>query len=170
MITIRDLRPEDHEAALALNNEAVPAVNALDAEAFSALIAAAFASRVAAEADTVVGLLVAFARGAPYASPNYAWFDRRYDDFLYVDRVVVAPGLRGAGIGRRLYTDLEALAGGRFARIGCEVNEEPPNPRSLRFHTRAGFAGIGTQETEGGAKRVRLMMKPLAVIDEGPAS
>lgn len=161
MIAFRDLAPADHPSALALNNAAVPAVNALDGDTLASIAAAAHVARVAVDGAEVVGLLVAFAPGAAYRSPHYLWFDERYDDFLYVDRIVVAPARRDDGIGRRFYEDLEALARGRFARLACEVNEEPPNPGSLRFHERAGFARAGVLVSENGAKRVRLMTKPL---------
>ena len=46
--------------------------------------------------------------------------------------------------------------------LACEVNEQPPNPASMAFHERFGFAAVGRQETEGGTKQVALMEMPLA--------
>ncbi len=69
---------------------------------------------------------------------------QRYDDFLYVDRVVVAPEFRGRKFADRFYDDLESFARDRgVSRITCEVNAEPPNPVSLRFHERRGFREVG---------------------------
>ena len=47
----------------------------------------------------------------------------------------------------------------RAERVCCEVNLEPPNPGSVRFHEQLGFRGIGEQSTEKGQKRVLLMEK-----------
>ena len=93
---------------------------------------------------------------------QYCKPDPNHDDFLYVDRIVVDGAARGQGIGRALYDELFAYAGGRTARITCEVNVRPPNPGSLRFHERAGFRAVGEQSTEGGTKQVRLLEKPLS--------
>ena len=162
-LRLRDYDRADLDWALALNNGAVPAVNGHDAESFAALIGAADYARVALGGDGAgAGLLVVFGPGAAYRSPNYLWFDARYDDFLYVDRIVVDGAARGQGIGRALYGELFAYAGGRARRITCEVNLKPPNPGSLRFHERAGFRPVGEQSTDGGAKQVRLLEKLLS--------
>lgn len=47
--------------------------------------------------------------------------------------------------------------------LACEVNLDPPNPRSLEFHRRFGFEQVGMQKTEGGKKTVSLMTKPIGV-------
>jgi hypothetical protein len=87
---------------------------------------------------------MAFRKGDAYDGTNFAWFGERYDDFLYVDRVVVAPDFRGLKLADRFYDDLEAFARARgVSRITCEVNAEPPNPVSLRFHERRGFREVG---------------------------
>jgi predicted GNAT superfamily acetyltransferase len=110
----------------------------------------------------VQAFLIALAPGADYDSPNYQWFAQRYRDFVYVDRIVVASGARQAGLASLLYDDLIARArAGRIARITCEVDIEPPNPASLRFHARFGFAEVGTQAVAGGKKRVSLQELPL---------
>jgi predicted GNAT superfamily acetyltransferase len=46
--------------------------------------------------------------------------------------------------------------------LACEVNERPPNPVSMRFHETLGFSSVGRQTTEGGAKTVVMMTKPLS--------
>lgn len=149
-----DLR--EIEDLLALNNAAVPAVNALDAAGLAALIEGAELALAVRQRGAVAGLLLAFGPGSAYASPNYRWFDARYGDFLYVDRIVVAEAGRGLGIGRGLYRAAFARAGAR--PLCCEVNLRPPNEASLRFHQRLGFREAGRQQTEGGAKEVALLV------------
>lgn len=158
---LRDIRRQDGPAIVALNNAAIPNVNALEEAALYNLVDMAAHARVAVDGDAVIGLMLALAPGAPYESLNYRWFDSRYASFLYVDRIVVAESGRGRGIGRRLYDDLSAVAVGRAQHLACEVNESPPNPGSMRFHEGLGFQVVGRQETEGGAKRVALMLKDI---------
>jgi predicted GNAT superfamily acetyltransferase len=72
-------------------------------------------------------------------------------------RVVVAPEARGRGLGRRLYEDLAATAGAR--PLCCEVNLVPPNPGSLAFHERLGFAACGEGDDPRNGKRVRYLIR-----------
>lgn len=160
---IRPVAPSDMPALAALNNGAVPAVNSLsEADLFRFAEMAPYFS-VAGPESAPVAMLIALGPGARYESVNYRWFAARYDAFLYVDRVVVDPGTRSAGIGASLYADLESVARARrVPRLACEVNLRPPNDRSRRFHERLGFRGVGTQDSEGGAKTVLLMLRDLA--------
>lgn len=158
-IAIRTATDRDFETLVALNNAAVPAVNALTRADLVRFARVAPHFRVAALDGTAVGVMIALGPGADYDSPNYRWFEHRYDAFLYVDRIVIDPAARSAGIGAALYDDLatSARAGG-VPRLACEVNLRPANDRSLRFHLRLGFRAVGTQDTENGSKTVQLMI------------
>jgi predicted GNAT superfamily acetyltransferase len=107
---------------------------------------------------TVAGFCQVLPRGAKYGSLNYAWFSARYDDFIYLDRVAVAPEHRGKGIGGRLYDEVERRT--RATWFLLEVNLRPRNDGSLRFHGRRGFAEVGQLETDYGAL-VSMMAKRL---------
>lgn len=157
---IRDAEPGDFEALVALNNAAVPAVNALSVGEFEAFAGMADLFRVIGPVGAPDAVLIALQPGRPYDSRNYRWFERTYDGFLYVDRVVVAETRRGAGLGAILYEDF-AAAGRRLGvpRLTCEVNLDPPNPGSIRFHERLGFQPVGTQEA--GGKTVQLLARDL---------
>lgn len=162
---VRPFDPGDVDWAVRLNNGAVPAVNGHDPDSLLTLIGSAAATMVASANDRPAGLLVLFREGADYDSLNYRWFAARYERFLYVDRVIVDPATRGAGLGRLLYQ--RAIALGRETDtpiLTCEVNERPPNPGSMRFHEAFGFRIVGRQETESGAKAVALMAMPIAPI------
>ncbi|MGJ5175112.1 GNAT family N-acetyltransferase [Bradyrhizobium oligotrophicum] len=104
--------------------------------------------------------MIALDHSATYGSPNHRWFCDRYDRFVYVDRIVVAPAARGQGCARRLYERLirEAAAAGHD-RITCEVNQDPPNPESDAFHAALGFAPLATASIHGGARVVRYMTR-----------
>lgn len=161
VMEIRQLRSGDLAAALAMNNAAVPAVNDHDSESFEALVDIADRVWIVDDGETLGGLLVAFAPSAPYASANYTWLSERYDDFGYVDRIVVAPTHRRLGLAGRLYDTLAAHAvqAGR-GRLLCEVNVEPPNPQSMAFHEAAGWVAIEDLE-HGPGKVVRFFERLL---------
>lgn len=159
---LRPLKPADHAWALDLNNGEVPHVNRLDGESLADLLGMA-ALAAAAEIDGApAGLLIALLPGTAYGSANYRWFCARYQQFLYVDRVIADPAVRGRGVGRALYGHAMQFGRGRAPILTCEVNEIPPNPASMRFHERLGFRPLGRQQTEGGAKSVVLLGLDLA--------
>lgn len=146
---IRLLQPADIEACVALNNAAVPAVSEADAAKMQRLVDESLVSLVAEHDGSVVGFCINFAPGADYGSVNYRWFCDRYDDFAYLDRIVVAPDARSMGIGAALYAAVEQHIAGR-PWLFCEVNLRPRNDGSLRFHERLGFVEVGQQETDYG--------------------
>ncbi|MBT5434634.1 MAG: GNAT family N-acetyltransferase [Alphaproteobacteria bacterium] len=157
--TIRDMTQDDAEWFLPLNNSEVPHVNALDADDLAALLAEASLARVAQVDDQPAAGLIVFSPGAAYGSANYAWYQQRYDGFVYIDRVVTGPAFRGQGLARRFYDEAWAMAAEQDVMLCCEVNEEPPNPGSMRFHERFGFEPVGGQQTEGGKKTVVLLAR-----------
>lgn len=161
-ISIRDMRTDDLEWVLAMNNAAAPHVSDLDVGKLADLFAEAWIAWVAELDMRPAGALICFAPGAPYASENYLWFQRRYDDFLYIDRIFVDGAAKDVGVGRRFYRDLERFAAGRSRMLACEVNERPPNPVSICFHQTWGFEAVGRQTTERGAKAVVMMAKRLS--------
>ncbi|TDW29216.1 GNAT family N-acetyltransferase [Cryobacterium psychrophilum] len=158
---LRTLDPLDLPQVLTLNNAAVPAVNALDADSLAELVASAAHSVVITTVDdaaTVLGFVIGFAPFAEYASENYRWFEARSNDFLYVDRIVVAPNARSQGLGEVLYGSVfQAAREVQAAEVFCEVNTFPPNPRSLAFHARLGFTAIGEHSTKGDTVVVALL-------------
>lgn len=158
MTTLRPATADDVPTLAALNDAAVPAVNALGADGLAAHLPACDVALVAEDAGVVVGFVLALAPGHGYTSENYAWFSAHRPGSLYVDRVVVAPAAHGRGVGRALYDAVVARATELgLGTVTCEVNLDPPNPGSLVFHTRMGFAQVGEQVTKGGSVRVALL-------------
>ena len=166
-INLRPATDDDFDAILTLNAAAVPHVNLIDHAELTTLARQAFHFSVATAGDRIAGFLLSLPPGADYPSLNYQWFTQRYAQFVYVDRIVVADDHHGSGIGGRLYAGLEKAMRGFAPSLTCEVNLLPANPGSLAFHDRLGFAEVGQQETEGGAKRVSLMHKAIANTDNG---
>jgi predicted GNAT superfamily acetyltransferase len=126
---------------LALNNAHSVELSWLDVDQLKSLLQQAFYARMIGSADA---FLLAFDQGASYNSPNYMWFRERYTRFVYVDRVVVSPSMRGRGHARLLYTDLfEQARRAAHHVVVCEVNSDPPNPASDAFHAAFGFQEVG---------------------------
>jgi hypothetical protein len=163
---IRPLRPADLPTCVELNNGAIPAVSEASAEKLTTLVAESLVSLVAEHEGDIVGFCVNFGPGADYHSVNYRWFCDRYEDFAYLDRIVVAPSARNLGIGAALYAAVEDHVAGT-AWLFCEVNLRPRNDGSLRFHERLGFIEVGQQETDYGIL-VSMLAKNLSA--EEPAT
>lgn len=157
---LRPYQPADAAAVLALNQAALDAVTPLDADRLDQLVALAAQVSVIVDGDVVAGFAMVFAPGSSYDSANYAWFAARYDDFRYLDRVVVAPTHRRRGVGTTLYDHLEASAT-RSGRMALEVYVEPPNVASLAFHHARGYAEQGRLPQPGG-KVCSMLVKQLA--------
>lgn len=157
---LRDVVIADLARLVELNDSAVPAVPPTSVDEMQALLARSDYAFAAVEPATsaILGFVLGMAPGADYASENYRWFEERGTDHLYVDRIVVDERVRGSRIGQVLYDAVfrRARAQGR-AEVTAEVNVEPPNPGSLRFHGRLGFVEVGRQGTKGDSVRVALL-------------
>lgn len=158
-IKINDISPADLAAVLELNQDALPEVSSLTMAEMKTLKEQCSYFRVAHVDGKLAGFLMAMQKGRDYQSLNYRWFCKQFDNFVYIDRVIVAPDFRGCGIGKAFYNDVENYAREQGALLACEVNIVSPNPVSMKFHQTYGFAEVGQQDTEGGKKRVSLLTK-----------
>lgn len=160
---IRPTQAADFPSILALNHESVRFLSPLDHPRLAALHAQAELHLVVEDdASRVVAFLLALREGAAYDSPNYQWFAGRYPRFLYVDRIVVGEHHHGAGAGKLLYQhvfDHARLIGAEV--VACEIDVEPPNPVSERFHAKRGFREMGRQAVASGTKLVSLQVAVL---------
>lgn len=163
-IRLRDVDLADLEALHALNEQSLPHVSSLTSEEIEWFFRTADYFRLTEVEGEQAGFLLGLRPGIDYGSPNYAWFSRRYADFVYIDRLAVDARWRRRGLASALYADIERHARALGAPLlACEVNVRPRNEGSLAFHERHGFSEVGRQDTEGGSKTVALMIKPLAV-------
>ena len=161
-LAIRDAAERDEDFILALNAACVPAVSKLTLQDYREIHAAAHRVLVA-EADGVrCGFLILIHPGAPYPSDNYAWFEARFSRHLYVDRIAIEAAARGAGVGQALYAEaLKIAAANGDERVTAEVNVEPPNPSSMKFHEAFGFRHLLSRPSRDG-KVVAMLERPLS--------
>jgi len=162
-IVIRTVEARDMDALYEINEAAVPGVGSLTRQAFTRLIFdCADVVMVALQENHPVGFVLCMLEGQVYASPNYKWVSENYVTFAYVDRIAVAETARGSGAGTRLYEKIFVHYRGRRPVLLAEVNLEPPNPRSLRFHEHMGFRNLGHERWEkDGSKGVVFLERLL---------
>jgi uncharacterized protein len=160
----------DFPAILALNHQSEHFLSPLDQPKLSRISseAAVFQVVISAE-ETVAGFLLAFLPEAAYDNPNFFWFKTRYEKFLYIDRIVISDDFRGHHLATNFYAQLRkhAIASG-IPRLACEINVNPPNPVSLRFHQKKGFVEVGQQEIDDGHAGIGKKLVSLQIKEMEP--
>ena len=160
---IRTLSIDDLPRVLELNEANVPEVGPLDPDRLRFLVDDAEIALVVVDDDGgVVGFCIVFGPGSSYDSVNYVWFMEHHPGSLYLDRVALDESVRGRGLGTRLYAEVDRIM--RSTRpdadgLTLEVNLDPPNEPSLRFHSKLGFEEVGRQMSKG--IEVSLMRRPI---------
>ena len=157
----RDVSMQELPPLRDLNEEVLPHVNSLSRGDIEHLHRHSARFRVVDCEGEIAGFLIGFLPAADYASVNLRWFKEHYSNFVYVDRVIVAPNWRRRGVARLLYEDLEVYCRqNALDSITCEVHTDPPNPGSLVFHETMGFREVEVMTTAG--KSVSLLRKSLS--------
>ncbi|GDX14721.1 MAG: GNAT family N-acetyltransferase [Ilumatobacteraceae bacterium] len=160
---IRELHIADVDDVMRMNNDNVPAVSFIERDELEQDLRLAKHALVVGDAP-VRGFCTTFASGITEdLGVNYAWFTARYPHFVYLDRVVIDTAFRSQGLGELLYGEVERRIRTEAVTdlFVCEVNLQPRNDGSLRFHARLGFEQVGEQESKPGlivamlAKRLR---------------
>ena len=146
---LRPITLADRAQVLAWNHDHVELLSHLDEDRLVALLGWADLGCVITDGGRDVGFVLTFAAGTAYDSANYRWFNGRFEDFYYLDRVVVDPAVRRTGVASRVYDAIEERARGRAPVMCLEVNLEPPNEPSLEFHRRRGYTEVGQDDSSG---------------------
>jgi predicted GNAT superfamily acetyltransferase len=156
---IRNAAPTDFEAICVLNLAEVQHTSAMDVARLTELDGISCYHKVASLGGTVSAFLLAMCSGSPYVNQNFEWFSKRYEHFIYVDRVVVSRASRGLRLGSLLYEDIFRHArSNAIPLVTCEYNIVPPNQPSRLFHEKFGFKEQGTLWLENGTKQVSLQV------------
>ena len=158
-VGVRDATRDDFEAILALNSSEVGHTSAMDSARLALLDGLSCYHRVVCVDARVSGFLLAMRNGAAYVNDNFSWFSGRYDQFVYIDRIVISDTARGLRLGSLLYEDLFAWARRNgIPFVTCEYNIVPPNEPSRLFHEKFGFREQGTQWVDNHSKQVSLQV------------
>jgi len=99
--------------------------------------------------EILVGFVLCLYPKKDYSSQNYAWFNERYNQFIYVDRIAISTQHRNKKIGTELYEKVLELATKKQIPITAEVSLRPQNEGSDRFHLRHGFSPVGEFHQSG---------------------
>jgi predicted GNAT superfamily acetyltransferase len=159
-LVIREVREQELDAVLALNNSAGPGILPVDSTRIRQLFDIAAYFRVAEIDGVIGGFLIALTPDAAYDSLNFQWFKSRYERFVYIDRIVIARPYRGLGLGRIFYADVQSFADVRSPLLTCEVFLDPRDDVSVLFHGTYGFREVG-QQVLPDTHRVSLLAKEL---------
>lgn len=160
-LAIRDVREQDLNAVLALNNTAGRSILALDMAQLRFFYESAEYFRVAEIDGHLAGFLIALREGSAYPSPNYRWFAEHYPQFVYIDRIVIANAYRRHGLGRVFYCDVHSYAEVRVPLLACEVFLEPRNDVVVLFHGTYGFQEVSQQRMGKDGPQVSLLARDL---------
>jgi predicted GNAT superfamily acetyltransferase len=154
---LRPITASDHEAVVGLNDRHVELTAPMDRARLVELAAAAEHADVIEVDGEFAGFVITFGPGAAYDGTHYGWFAERYDDYCYLDRIVIHEDFQRRGLGTFAHDELE----GSCARpvFALEVNIDPPNEPSLAFHRARGFVEVG--HTDASGHLVSLMVKSL---------
>ncbi|WP_066097462.1 GNAT family N-acetyltransferase [Xanthomonas massiliensis] len=160
-IVIRDVREQELDSVLALNNNAGLAILPMDPARLRYFYESAEYFRIAERDGHLAGFLVAFGSGSRHDSSNFAWFRERYEHFFYIDRIVVASRRRGGGVGRAFYADVQSYAELRYPQLACEVFLDHGADAALLFHGSFGFREVGQSVMPNVDVRACMLMKEL---------
>ena len=152
------LGKKDISAVWEINQQGLPGTGEVTHQEVEALLELASFAVGIFDLEELLGFVICMPPGTQYASLNYSWFNERYDSFVYVDRIAVSEQHRNKSIGAHLYDFVVEAAMNTNAPVAAEVSLKPPNPGSMRFHSRFQFEEVGVLHHD--SKSVTMLMRP----------
>ena len=156
---LRALSFDDVEAMWTINEQGLPGTGQVSRQELRDLLTLSILPVGAFQEEEMLGFVICLPPQTTYGSLNYAWFNQRFDAFIYVDRIAVSKAHRNHGVGTKLYELVVSYSQEHNIPIAAEVNLEPPNPGSMRFHDRFGFEEIGVLHHK--EKSVMMLLRKL---------
>jgi len=158
-LAIRPVHAHDFPSLLAINHAGHPGVYPITHNDLTALLTDCPYFCIVELDGRILGYIIGYTPLDQCDGEEFAWFQAHLSDFLYIDQIAVAASARRTHLGTCLYDHTEDYARHyRLTSVVCEVNLEPPNPVSLDFHTKRGFAEIGVLRVADG-RTVSLQQK-----------
>ena len=125
-----------------LNQSLTPKLGALkDIQHLKRLINMSECSKGLKMRGKIAAFMICFREDSEYESKNYLYFNRKYKEFLYVDRIGVSKDLENNGLGSILYKYIIENFGENM-KICAEINTKPMNKESILFHEKHDFKRI----------------------------
>ena len=140
-----------------INEQGLPGTGKVSLDEMKNLLNISELSVGAFEDDSLLGFVICLLPNTAYGSLNYAWFNQRFENFIYVDRIAVDEKYRNQGIGQALYDTVFDYASEHQLPVTAEVSLRPQNLGSDRFHLRHGFSAIA--EVDHGDKAVTMYIR-----------
>ena len=141
---IKRLSKKDVPQIWQLNEDGLPWVGKVSETEIESLLEYSTLALGAFDGKSLHGFVICLPPKTEYSSLNYAWFEQRYDDFVYVDRIAISSQHRGFGIGAQIYSKVIESAEEKGVPVLAEVMKSPMNEASMHFHSAFGFVEVGT--------------------------
>ena len=163
-LSIDQLVETDVPLLVEINEQGLPGTGKVNQQEMQKLLELSELSLGVFADKKLLGFVICLLPKTAYGSLNYAWFNERYDEFIYVDRIAVATDARNQGIGSMLYDRVFEYAKTNNIPVTAEVSLRPPNQGSDRFHLRHGYQVVG--ELDHGEKAVTMYIKHFTSPDD----
>lgn len=142
---IRNASKKDYGEILRLNQKDVEMLSPLDENLLCEMDELSEVFNVIEMEGKVVAFIMAFKEGCEYWSDNYRWFEDNYNNFIYIDRIVIDENFRKQGLAQKLYENIfEYSLKNEYGLVCAEIDIDPEyNYSSMKFHEKMGFREIG---------------------------
>lgn len=141
---IKTLSKNDVPQVWRINEDSLPWVGKVSETEIESLLDYSTLALGAFDDKLLHGFVICLPPKTEYSSLNYAWFEQRYDEFVYVDRIAISSQHRGFGIGAQIYSKVIESAVEKGVPVLAEVMKSPMNEASMHFHSAFGFVEVGT--------------------------
>ena len=152
----RDINNNDFKEIIALNTKFESYLSPLDNSKLLFLIKESIFAKSIKVKQRLIGFLITIPPNSVYNSIYYNWFNKKYNSFIYIDRVCISNEFQRHGLGKYFYGEVKSNFKKSTKRMVCEVNIFPRNKISESFHMRYGFKEVGKLKSKNSLKIVSL--------------
>ena len=152
----KDINNNDFKEIIALNTRFESYLSPLSNSKLLFLLKESIFAKSIRVKQKLIGFLITIPPNSVYNSINYNWFNKKYNSFIYIDRVCISHEFQRHGLGQYFYDELKSNFKKNTKRMVCEVNIFPRNRISESFHMSYGFKEIGKLRSKNSLKVVSL--------------
>ena len=152
----KNINNNDFKEILALNTKFESHLSPLDNSKLLFLLKESIFTKSSRVKQKLIGFLITIPPNSVYNSINYNWFNKKYNSFIYIDRICISYEFQRHGLGQYFYDEVKRNFKKTTKRMVCEVNIFPRNKISESFHMRYGFKEVGKLKSKSSLKVVSL--------------